>query len=264
VRTMALRWAGQCVDCAAPLAPGTRACWDPERRTVHCVDCSAPSPVAAVAGGSARREYERRSQDRRDRVRARHPVLGGLLLALTDDPVSTRVWAQGARGEQAVGATLDELAGSHLSVLHDRRLRRPDGSLSTANIDHLVVAASGVWVVDAKTHRGALEVRRRGGLVGRRTETLRIGGRDQSRLLDGLARQVGAVAAQLVAVGGDVPVRGALCFVGTQLPWFGESIGGVPLVGRRGLAKLLRRSGDLAPAARDAVARHLSERFPAA
>jgi len=109
-----------------------------------------------------------------------------------------------------------------------------------------------------------LEVRRRGGLLTRCTETLHIGGRDQSRLLDGLARQVDAVTAQLVAVGAEVPVRGALCFVGTELPWFGESIGGVPLVGRRGLAKLLSRAGNLAPADREAVARCLSERLPAA
>ena len=100
-----------------------------------------------------------------------------------------------------MAARLDGLAGSHVRVLHDRRLSRPDGRLSRANVDHLVVAASGVRVVDAKTHTGALEVRRSGGLVRRRTETLFIDGWDRSRLLEGLAGQVEAVAAELARAG---------------------------------------------------------------
>lgn len=59
-------------------------------------------------------------------------------------------------------------------------------------------------------------------------------------------------------------VRGALCFVGTELPWFGESISGVPLVGRRGLGKLLKQPGDLQPADREALALYLASNFPAA
>lgn len=214
-------------------------------------------------GASAQREYERRVAARDARVRARHPRLGGLLLALTDEPSTTRVWQQGARGEQAVAATLDAL-GTDVVALHDRRMRRPDGRLSRANIDHLVVAPSGVWVVDAKTHRGQLQVRRSGGLLTPRVERLLIGGRDQTTLIEGLARQVDVVAAELARVEAHVPVRGALCFVGTELPWPGETIGGVPLLGRRGLARLVRRPGDLAAGDRDAVAGYLHSRFPPA
>ncbi|WP_432497832.1 nuclease-related domain-containing protein [Kineococcus auxinigenes] len=217
-----------------------------------------------MAGASAQREYERRTHRREQDIRSRHRLLGGLILALSSEPVSTRVWAQGAAGERAVAATLEELTGSHVTVLHDRRLRRPDGRLSRANIDHLAVAATGVWVIDAKTHTGALEVRRTGGLFTPRTETLFINGRDQTRLIEGLTGQVESVAAELARVGADVPVRGALCFVGTELPWFGENIAGVPLVGRRGLAKLIKRPGELGPADRDALAAHLATRFPAA
>jgi hypothetical protein len=151
-----------------------------------------------------------------------------------------------------------------LEVLHDRAMRRPDGRLSRANIDHLVVAPGGVWVVDAKTHHGKLEVRRSGGLFTPRTEKLYIRGRDQTRLLEGLAKQVNAVAVQLAEVEAPVPVRGALCFVGTELPWFGDNIAGVPIVGRRGLTKLLKRPGDLTADGRSAVAQFLLERFPPA
>jgi Nuclease-related domain len=69
---------------------------------------------------------------------------------------------------------LEELAGEHVVALHDRRMRRPDGTPSRANIDHLAVTAAGVWVIDAKTHRGALEVRRLGGLFSPRIESLYI------------------------------------------------------------------------------------------
>lgn len=96
-------------------------------------------------------------------------------------------------------------------------------------------------------------------------EKLYIGGRDRTALVDGLRGQVSAVRAALDAVGADVPVRGALCFVGTELPWFGSgSIDDVPLVGRRGLAKLLRGAGDLSVADRAPVAEFLASRFPPA
>jgi hypothetical protein len=65
---------------------------------------SYESAFLGAPGGSAQREYERRLQRREHRVRARHPRLGGLILALSDAPASTRVWAQGAAGERAVAA----------------------------------------------------------------------------------------------------------------------------------------------------------------
>jgi hypothetical protein len=58
------------------------------------------------------------------------------------------------------------------------------GRPTRANIDHIAVAATGVWVIDAKTHRGALQVRRSGGLFTPRVEKLYIAGRDKTSLLD--------------------------------------------------------------------------------
>lgn len=283
VKTLALRRADSCAECGAALPVGTQASWDSVSRTVRCLTCSNESSAhiadeaskprtpeasalpeqraTALAGGSAQREYARRSQNREQRVLEAHPKLGRLLLAVFNEPSSTRVWAQGAAGERAVAAKLDALAGAHVVALHDRRMLREDGRPSRANLDHLVVAATGVWVVDAKTHHGTLEVRRAGGLFSPRVEKLYIGGRDKTALLTGLATQVEAVRRVLQSVDADVPVRGALCFVGTELPWFGESIAGVPLVGRRGLAKLMKQTGSLDADARDAIAAFLSARF---
>ncbi len=135
-------------------------------------------------------------------------------------------------------------------------MRRADGSRSRANIGHLAIAASGVCVIDAKTHHGALEVRRSGGLFRTRVERLYIGGRDGTSLVEGLAAQVVAVTTELLALGADVPVRVPLCFVETKLRWFESSgIAGVPLVGRRGLARLMgaRPVGAARPGSRRAI-----------
>ena len=63
------------------------------------------------------------------------PKLGGLILALSDDPQSTRAWDTGALGEERLGNRLNELASGAIRVLHDRRIPG-----SRANIDHIAVA----------------------------------------------------------------------------------------------------------------------------
>lgn len=284
IKVLTLRRPDECSVCRTALDAGTRALWDPAQRQVHCLPChegraalvDAQQPSAADAatvlpqqpgagGASAQREYDKRSARRERQIRTQHPKLGGLVLALSKEPASTRVWAQGAAGERAVASKLDALAGEDVVALHDRRMRSPDGTLSRANIDHLAVTASGVWVIDAKTHHGALEVRRSGGLFSPRIESLYVNGRDRTPLVHGLLKQVVVVRSELESVHADVPVRGALCFVGTELPWFGSSsIVDVPLVGRRGLTKLLRSPGDLESADRDAVVAFLDRRFPPA
>ncbi|MDR1077287.1 MAG: hypothetical protein LBL55_01205 [Propionibacteriaceae bacterium] len=77
--------------------------------------------VQGDAGGSARAEFERRRSKRADRVRQAHPKIGGLLLAVTEDPQSTAAWDKGASGEETLGGRLNQAAGPLLRVLHDRR-----------------------------------------------------------------------------------------------------------------------------------------------
>ena len=113
-------------------------------------------PAQSGAGASAQRQYELRSKRREDQVMAEHPRLGRLLLSLFDEPSRTKVWVQGARGERAVAAKLDELAGDHLIALHDRRMLRPDGRPSWANIDHIAITAADRVVAEAEL-RGACE-----------------------------------------------------------------------------------------------------------
>jgi len=152
-------------------------------------------------------------------------------------------WAVGARGEELLAESLARRCPSAL-LLHDRRMPG-----SRANIDHVAVAASGVYVIDAKRYRGKIEVRR--ALLG--DAKLVINGRDRTKLLAGLGRQVAAVEALLRAGAPGVPVYGCLCFVAPEgrladsgLPLVRTlKIAGYPLYYPRRLAKKLNGPGPL-------------------
>ncbi len=172
---------------------------------------------------------------------------------MRDAPQSERSWAVGAAGEEAVALALEARCAESVCLLHDRRIPN-----SRANIDHLAVAPTGVWVIDSKKYKGRVEVRRP--LFG--DARLMIDRRDRSKLADGLARQVAAVAS---AVDPGVPVRGAFCMVDAELPLLRTlTFGGYPLLGRRKLAKTLNGPGALPDAGVRALAALLAEHFRAA
>lgn len=161
-----------------------------------------------TAGGSARREYDRRKAKDEAKVRENWGRFGNLAVALTPERTSTRVWSTGAEGEARVGARLDRIASDSIRVLHDRRIPG-----TKANIDHLVVTPAGVWVVDTKRYKGGNpSLRVEGGLLRPRVEKLIVGGRDRSKLVEGVLWQVGRVLEVLP----DAPVRGVLCFVDSE------------------------------------------------
>ena len=176
-----------------------------------------PELNAGVGGASARREYERRKDKRAGRIRAKHPLIGGLILAVIDEPQSTQAWAIGATGEEVLAKRLDKLTSKGLYLLHDRRIPG-----SKANIDHLAVGPAGVFVIDAKLYQGRPQLRVEGGLFRPRVETLMVGRRDCTKLVIGVHKQVALVRATLTH-GPTVPVRGMLCFVNGNWPLIGGS-----------------------------------------
>jgi hypothetical protein len=223
-RRMRLRYAGTCSECGLDLPAKTEAIYERSSRTVRCVThdgLTAESPIEAdavdtgTAGASARREFERRRADREQRVRTKHPKLAGLILALGDDPQSTKAWDRGALGEERLGNRLDELASNTLRVLHDRRIPG-----TRANIDHLAVTPTGVYVIDAKRYRGRPHLKIEGGLLRPRVEKLLVGTRDCTKVVDGVLKQVEVVGR---AIGDDMPIRGVLCFVEADWPLFDGS-----------------------------------------
>ncbi len=239
-KVMPLRYGGTCRVCGVDLPKKTKAVYERQTKTVRCVthdetsdapapevdavEPSAPEVVeppspevvdSGTAGASARREFERRKARREERIRAKHPKLGGLILAVSSEPQSTTAWAVGAVGEEKLGQRLDRLATETVRLLHDRRIPG-----SRANIDHIAVTATGVYVIDAKRYQGRPQLKIDGGLFRPRAERLLVGSRDCTKLVDGVLKQVGVVRELLET---DVPVRGVLCFVEADWPLIGGS-----------------------------------------
>lgn len=207
------------------------------------------------AGASARAEYERRRSRDEARRRAVFGRFAPLVRVLTGTKPSTEAWARGADGEERVGRWLDGAVGPHGVVLHDRALPR-----RRANIDHIVVVPSGIWVVDTKHYRGALQRRTsRWWFVPR--PRLYVAGRDRSALVAAACRQRALVAE---AIGGGLPVRAALCFTGVERRLFTRPfiLEGVLVTWPRALARTLAAPGPLGPGERTATADRLAQAFP--
>lgn len=292
-KQLRLRYAGTCTLCDADLPARTAAIYGRRSKTVRCLDChptgqladpvvvadvreeSAPPPaevrpteppapgeasVTGTAGASARREHERRKARHEDRVRTAHPKIGGLLLAVFDDPQSTRAWDQGAVGEERLGVRLDSLAAEGVAILHDRRIPK-----TRANIDHIAVTSQGVWVIDAKRYKGRPTLRVEGGILRPRVERLLVGRRDCTKLVDGVTKQMALVTDALAAEALSAPVKGALAFVDADWPLLGGSftIRGLHVLWPKRLAKMLVEPGDdVADVA--AIYEALARRFPPA
>jgi hypothetical protein len=234
-----VKYDGVCSRCGIALHVGEVAVYDRVTRTIRCVSCpTAPAPEphkidAGVAGRSARQEHERRAAKRDAAVKDRWGNrIGGVVLALTDEPQSTRAWAVGARGEEKLAEAIDGF-----SALHDRRVPGTRG-----NIDHIVIAPAGVFVVDAKAYEGRIEIRNHGWLLPPDLR-LHVGRRDCSSLADKMGWQVAAVesALQAASVEPMPPITPVLCFVDGDWPLIAppDVFRGVRLESARSLRKRL-------------------------
>jgi hypothetical protein len=273
-RILSLRRPDRCAHCGTELAAGTRAHWDADARAVTCLSClvpptcPAPAPTPArqqpidrgVAGASALREHERRKHNREQRTRQAHTHIGGLLLALRDEPQHEFAFLRGARGEAAVAGSLEaRTSGGPTVLLHDRRMPRGRG-----NIDHLAISPNGIFVIDAKDWKGKVSVSTP--LFGK--AKLLIDGRDRTKLVDGLDRQVAAIENALGDAAGSWLIQGVFCFTKADLPALGllgtTQIRSHLLLYRKALAKRLNAAGPLTPMQIDVMARALAVAFPPA
>jgi hypothetical protein len=220
---------------------------------------SPPPPPAAPAfsppGSSARARFEDLESKHIEAVNRRRPwiiargiaiglvglilaVLGGTLAVLGTSlvflavvwtigalvvlPDGVRAWRTGAVGEEMTAAALAALPAGAFVVLHDRRKPR-----SRANIDHLVVGPTGVWVVETKNYGGSLAVR---------DGDLWIGGRRKTAFIDQVKSQAGAVSTAL----GGVPVLPIICVHRADFPLLGRAeLRGVRIVGSHGLVEAI-------------------------
>ena len=252
----------RCAWCGTQVAIHTTVVQETATGFIWCAACcgssatpSQPSPAVGTPGASALREHERRQAADEQRLRRRWGRFGTAAVALSEPRQSTAAWERGAVGERRLGARLNRLHGENVAVLHDRRIPG-----SRANIDHLVVTTSRVWVIDAKHYKGRPERRANGGLFHKRTERLFVAGRDRSNLIDGLINQVSRVRQAT----GATPVTGVLCFIDADWPLFETmfTLRDVYIASPRRLTKLITNDTGGNDPARTAA--YLAECFPAA
>jgi len=114
-------------------------------------------------------------------------------------------WVKGAAGEYLMATALHTAVGDNAVVLNDRAVPQ-----SRANIDHVVIASSGVWIIDSKLWKGLIRVKTVGGILSA-SQKLMVGNRDESACTEKIYSQVIPIANLL----GDlrIPVRPALVFI---------------------------------------------------
>ena len=145
-----------------------------------------------------------------------------------------------------------------MRVLHDRRIPG-----SRANIDHLAVTPTGIWLIDAKKYKGRPQLKVEGGIIRARTEKLLVGSRDCSKLVNGKLKQVQVVQA---AINTDVPLHGVLCFVEADWPLIGGAFRtrGVNVLWPKKLYPKLHEPGLIEISSIDNLHRRLATAFPPA
>jgi hypothetical protein len=218
------------------------------------VSVSGDSP--SEAGQSAQAHHDQLVTAWRAGWRQRHPILGPLVCALLGEPRRLGRWADGAAAEQVVAHVLAG-ATPEVLVLHDRRIPH-----SSANIDHLAIGPTGVFVVDTKRRRGT-PVRVTG--FGRR-RTLWLGRCVGDDILASAHRQAATVTAALAGAGTrGVPVKPTLVFVDSHWRLRKPTVvAGVLVAQPDGLARIVSRPGPLSPTDVATVGRVLAARLPGA
>jgi len=218
-------------------------------------------------GGSASLKAQRIREQRQARQASRSG-LGRIAAALFEPETDKRLrqeerrWTAGAGGEQSLASYLARHCPD-IPMLHDRRAAGTRG-----NIDHIAVAPSGIYVIDCKRYKGKIEVTQP--LFGK--PKLKINGREQTKLVEGLDQQVQRVRATIADSTPEIPIRGCLCFVApggfladSGLPLLRTlKLNGYPLYYPRRLAKHLNERGTLTPEHCLTLQGELAERLPAA
>jgi len=185
-----LRYGGTCESCRATIEKKEVGWHDTTAKKVRCKTCgpppdetlsSMPAPSSSEAdpvGGSA---ALREASSRRDPN-----------------------WTKGAAGEYLMDLSLHKHVNDGAVILTDRHV---PGTKS--NIDHIVVAPSGVWIIDTKTWRGKIQYRSTSRLG--TDKRLFVGGKDRTSTVEAIFNLVIPVA-QVI---GDrsVPIQPALVFI---------------------------------------------------
>lgn len=256
--------------CGQPIAPGSRPGTGSADAALLCDAClSKPSsdvrprfrvprvtfeaPEATAPAVSAEPAVRRRA----DRGQSGSRPWAGLLHPRGASPAPVRSAADGTNPIQTRLDTTDYVLALHHRAAAGRR----------AVIDHIAVGPAGVYVVDSG-FVGAMTVESRRSVdEGEPREDLFVGRQVQSQLLGSVAARVGTVGAVLEDAGlEDVPVIPVLCLL-QSAPVLLErhlTVGGVHVVGPRGLAVLTATPGSFHAEQRSTLHAFLDHALPPA
>jgi len=240
--------------------------WDRETKQATCLACAPGEPLpfdAGAAGSSAAAEGEKRLKRRVEDARRRYGDYAAEVAekVAADDP-AIAAWGKGSDGESRLAAFITREVGERVIALHDRLIPG-----TRRNIDHIFVAASGVWVVDAKSYKGKV-TKREVGPFWRADHKVYVAGRDQTKLAARVESQVHAVLAALrpdpTLKGTEV--YGAMCFVGSEWGLLDRpfQVGAVWVLYPGALRKRLEKDGPLSRERMERIARRLDLSLPRA
>lgn len=266
IRRLRLRWPATCSVCSIALSPRTEVFWDRDAKTATCLACGGAVDVAlaaqGIAGDSATamaNALENRAAEQARKKWGDHAAAVAAVIA-HDDP-DVRAWAKGGDGESRLAKFVEREVGDAVIALHDRVI---PGTRS-ANIDHLFIAPSGVWVVDAKAYKGKLE-KRDVGPFWREELQIFVNGRNRTKLVDGLALQLKAVRAALERdpAHKQILIHATLCFVESDWSLFARpfDVRGVTVLYPGALRDRLKKGGPLAREQMERIANRLALSLP--
>ncbi|MDA8357302.1 MAG: nuclease-related domain-containing protein [Actinomycetota bacterium] len=242
-----LAFGGRCRQCGGEIPPKAEGWHNPSAPPGRKVVCAAcwPRFVESESGAPERLEnHVGGTSTLRDAAKKRR---------------GKRTWQLGAAGEYLLSLTLAEELTNDQIVLTDRSVPN-----SPANIDFLVVASSGVWLIDAKKWTGRISYRSRS--LFSPEMRLYVGGADRTDAIDAIYGQVIPVAQIINDL--SVPIFPALVFV--EGDWDAKLLlrrkpvrhDRVWISPPRMLTKLIKAPGPLSQEQIVAIAHNLREALP--
>lgn len=187
-RFKALRYGGKCISCGGKIAPEETAWHDPDVKKVTCKRCwSEHAPLI------------------HPETKATNDVVGGSSTLKWSEQGDRRNRRKGAAGEYVMDRHLHRELQNGEIIFNDCQV--PNGR---GNIDHIVVASSGVWVIDTKYWAGRIEYKNVGGLT-RGSDRLLIDGEDRTDLVNDIYAQVIPIAT--IIGERSVPIHPAIVFI---------------------------------------------------
>jgi Nuclease-related domain len=172
-----------------------------------------------------------------------------------------RPWQIGAAGEEVVGRSLDSLASQGVLALHDRKRPR-----TSANIDHIAVGPSGVFVIDTKHYQGQkIRVDIPGSVFRPGPKRLMVGRRDETKMIGevGKLSQIVGDALKCEARWSEVAVLPMLVFVNSAQGMLRSSMDfdGVWVGTVKQMGKVVTKPGLLDPEKVEEIALLLAKKF---